>query len=73
MKRISKATARMLYNSGSDVVILPSKLAPRSVWYATPEYNLYRECCSFDYLCDQITYYNCNNASGNRLHYYVND
>lgn len=71
MKKINKTAARKLYNAGTTITIIPCNMLVSSPWYATPRYNINRDFLNFDNLCNEISAYNCNNETGNRLVYYI--
>lgn len=75
MVKISKRVAKELFNAGTEIAVLPSKLNPNSVWgksyvswmTSNGEEN------AFDKLCNAVRYYNCNKELGMGLAYYMKD
>jgi hypothetical protein len=60
MKKINKPTARKLYNSGADVVMIPCKCRPGGAWLTGATVNKNSTSRSFDDLVNEFVYYNCN-------------
>jgi hypothetical protein len=60
LRRITKATARKLYNNHQPVVIIPCKCHPGSAWFTGLEFE--NDGSAFDTLVNSFIYYNCNDA-----------
>lgn len=81
LKRVRKDTARKLYNEGVTIYVTPCKSNPRGPFADWFEWSLdnfkAREIdtsdCTFDTLCNQATYYNCNSVVGNYLAFYIRE
>ena len=72
-KKISQATAKKLYESGHDVVIVPSAVDPSSTWWCGMAFNKKDEKYindGFEKLIINIKWYNCNKETGMRLAFY---
>ena len=72
LERISKATARKLYNQGIPVYACPCKLRPGRPWNPEVQYPFPPDPgATFDALDSAATYYKCGADAGNRLTYYT--
>ena len=70
LERISKATARKLYNQGIPVYACPCKLRPGGPW--SPEVMFPTDAGrTFDQLVNAATFYNCTPETGKYLAFYV--
>ena len=72
--RRTKAKARKDYNEGYTVYIVPSNMAFRSMWHSPSRINkTYNDCenRTFDSLCNEIEFYQCNSESGKYLRFYT--
>lgn len=70
LERISKATARKLYNQGIPVYACPCKLRPGRPW--SPEVMFPTDTGrTFDQLVNAATFYNCTPETGKYLAFYV--
>lgn len=72
MVKITKALARKMYNEGSEVMIIPSRIRPNSIlasWIRKPE----NEDGDFEKLCNAVFYYNCSPETGMTLNYYAKE
>lgn len=68
-KRVSKRTARRLYNNGESIIILPVKCFSEMFAFETGEnHNKVKE---FDKLVNEFEYYNCNHECGYYAAFYV--
>lgn len=74
-KRINKRIARKLYNDGVDVLFIPCKLRPDNMWGLGiwENVNLSGQYGSFDKLCNEFIWYNCNFETGNYIAFYIKD
>lgn len=73
MVKITKALARKMYNEGSAVMIIPSRIRPTSIlasWTTKPAND---PDADFDKLCNAIHYYNCSPETGMGLTYYAKE
>ncbi len=69
MRKVTKPTAKKLYNKGMVVYTIPCKLNPYN-----PFWNfMFRICGDFDNFVNACTWYNCNNETGTYLHYYIKE
>ena len=71
MERVNKTRAEKLFKGGETILFIPCKLNPTSPWSIGVEVNTNSTDCSFNELCNAITYYNCNAETGKYLAYYV--
>lgn len=72
-KKISQATAKKLYESGHDVVIIPCLCNPASAWMCGMSFNkndIHGIDDTFNYLITSMKYYNCNKENGMHLAFY---
>ena len=73
MVKITKALARKMYNEGSEVMIIPSRVRPTGMhasWTTKPADD---NNADFDKLCNAIFYYNCSPETGMTLAYYAKE
>lgn len=65
--KITKPTARRLYNEGSKILLTPCHLRPIpcGVYVSNASGR------DFDKLINEFEYYNCNNETGRYAAYYV--
>lgn len=74
MKRINMRQARKLYNEGTAIYLLPSKIILGSVWFLPIRISLDSyDPGSFDAEVNTFRYYNCTTETGKRVHFYVED
>ena len=80
MKRISKRTARKLFNEKKDFLIIPCKINPNNMWGIGAKinqyyYNQFPEIFEkdFDVLVREYTFYNCSYETGYYPAYYIED
>lgn len=74
MIKIRKNTARKLFNSGKELLIMPCKCAPGAAWlmgFTICKNNF--EYCDFDSLINEFEYYNCNSECGKYTAYYIKE
>lgn len=58
-KKITKTTARKLYNAGKTIAMLPCKMHPENLWQ--PPYHVSSvNNDNFETVCNCFRYYNCN-------------
>lgn len=71
--RISKAEAKKKYENGDSVLFIPCKLNPENSWGLGIEENkyLWGQCDSFEKLCNEYTFYNCNSETGTYIAFYT--
>ena len=74
MQKISKKQARRLYDSGIEVLFVPSKCVPNIFWRNV------RACINqasgevpFDTFINHYRYYNCDRYNGLGIHFYKLD
>ena len=74
-KRITKTTAKKLFNAGKTIALLPCKANPLSIWFSF--YPLNKNSVehytdkSFDLFVNNFEYYNCNNQTGRYTAFYT--
>lgn len=68
-KKVSKTRARVLFDRGEWVYLMPSKILFSNKWIAPAVIHQDTE-LSFDGAVDAFTYYNCNKETG-RCAYYI--
>lgn len=74
LERISKKTARKLYNAGDEILFIPCKLNPENNFYNLGMWQhkeLWGQYENFELLCDQFEIYNCNNEAGTYTAFYI--
>ena len=72
--RRTKTRARKDYEEGYTVSIVPCNMSFRSMWHNPYTINKDSYACTgktFDKICNDIAYYNCNNEAGRYLKYYT--
>ena len=64
--RVTKATARKLFNNGECVGICPAKIDPSNMWCGMAEFQKShkRENWGFDDFVNCFVYYNCQEETG---------
>ena len=69
-RRVTKRSAKMLYDKGSNIHLVPCKLNPESDWTSIISIN---KICgkSFEELVRAFEYYNCSNLVGTYCAYYL--
>lgn len=73
-KRISKATAKKLFNSGNCIVVAPCKLRPFGPWHPECIIDGFMEDDpdrTFDKIINAFIWYNCNYETGYYPSFYV--
>lgn len=72
MKRINMRQARKLYNEGTAIYLLPSKIVLGSVWFLPIRISLDSyDPGSFDAEVNTFRYYNCTAETGRSVHFYI--
>jgi hypothetical protein len=74
LERISKTTARKLYDAGNEVLFIPCKLNPENNFYNLGMWqrnDLWGQYETFEKLCNAFEYYNCNNEAGSYTAFYI--
>lgn len=72
--RVSKRTARSMYERYYTVELIPCLISPRSMWMQGYEINkLKEEDQGFDDIANMYAWYNCNNETGLYVAYYVDE
>jgi hypothetical protein len=69
MKKISKPTARKLFNSGRTIYLMPSKARMGGMWIKPMPINKRKG--SFTKLVNSFEYYNCNAPFGKYAWFYT--
>ena len=81
-KKVTKPTARKLFNSGTPVYLLPSKVNAFMVFdnndkgFIQPVVISYKEDRGenqFDRTVNEFEYYNCNSEMGYYAHYFIKE
>lgn len=81
-EKISKPTARKMYNMGYNILLLPCKVSDSVVtgvphdydWLQPTTINIHaceQEANKFDRTVNEFEYYNCNADLGYYAHYFV--
>lgn len=76
LKRVTKTTAKKLYNAGLDVLFIPCNLSPVSPWGLGiwQNINLLGQYDSFEKLCNYYEFYNCMDAeTGKYIAFYIKE
>ena len=75
MKRISKATARKMWNNGENFIMVPCKLSPKGLSACFTRCDLSNEWerSSFDALVNEFTFYNCTRETGPYVAFYLEE
>lgn len=74
LTRITKTTAKKLYNAGHDVLFIPCNLHPENNFYSLgiwENVNLCGQYDSFETLCNYFAAYNCNSETGKYIAFYI--
>lgn len=74
MVRISKATAKKLYNAGFNIYLAPCKYRPENcVFTSAVGCSIYtgEDGETFEKLCNAFAYYNCDSERGRYIAFYV--
>lgn len=69
MERVSRRTAKRLYNAGEPIILLPCKCFTDYFSFETKENE--KEIRTFDSLVNEFEYYNCNYKCGYYAAFYV--
>ena len=68
--RVSKVTARKVYNSGKRVFLIQDRMRFDNAWQSPfPIFNASGR--DFDMWVNEFVYYNCNNEQGRTVKYFV--
>lgn len=75
-KRITKTTARKLFNNNVIIYLLPCKASLNSYWFSPYEVCkidmvLNDTFSSFDAMINSFEYYNCNSETGKYTAFYI--
>lgn len=68
--KIDKRTANKEYDKGATIHLLPSKVAPESMWIHPMGINKISG-RKFETLINEYAYYNCTQETGLRVTYYI--
>ncbi len=72
--RVSKAKAKKLYEANNTIMLCPSKLYPLGMIYqgldVKKENRSEYEGTSFEYVCEDFKWYNCDCEMGYYIHFY---
>lgn len=74
VKRISKATARKLFNDGKEILFLPCKLNPDQKFggFGMWQNNVFLNgTLNFDSFCKTFASYCCTNKTGKYVSFYI--
>ena len=80
----SITTAKKLFEAGAKIRIVPNKINPNNIWGLCADIKKLdsasiqtmddvRYCNDFNFIIDNFKHYNCNNETGNYLHFYLLD
>ena len=71
-KRITKATARRMYNAGKNIALNPSNLHPETFWNMAYITNIEsEENTPFETLINHFSFYNCiDSETGKKVFFY---
>ena len=73
MKKITKVTARKLYNEGKEFWITACNMRPETgILIGSASFERMAD-IPFDTMVDSFTYYNCDNERGRYPAYYVEE
>ena len=78
----SITTAKKLFEAGAKIRIVPNKINPNNIWGLCADIKKMdsnsiqtmddiRYCNDFNFIIDNFKHYNCNNETGNYLHFYL--
>lgn len=73
MKKITKTTARKLFNEGKTIYLLPCKAVIGSCWIVPTPICKSLDEGDFDKSVNAYEYYTCSNATGKYSHYYISE
>ena len=72
--RVSKRTARSMYEENYTIELIPRLINPRGMWMQGYAINkLKEEGRDFDNIVNAYEYYNCNAETGSYVAYYVDE
>ena len=72
MKKINKAAARKLFNSGAAVMIAACKMNPCSAWFGGCWIQSGEDVNNFDLVVNTFEAYNCSAETGRYAAFYIN-
>ena len=70
-KRVNVAKARRLFNEGKTVYMCANKCAFDSQYFGACAFN--KDSCSFDNVCNEFRYYNCDRERGKHIRFFVDE
>jgi len=71
MKKITKATARKMYNNKQSFIMVPHKMHPNSIFAVEIKPGwMFR---NFDVMYNEFRYYNCNPETGYYIAFYIKE
>lgn len=70
VKQIQKRTAKKLYDQGKTIYFQASNLRPFGVWQSIMLVTSKQEEISFENLCNEYTWYNCDSERGKYINFY---
>lgn len=75
IKQVNKNTAKKFYESGKVVFFQSSNMQFNSVWqHACPIEKKYKSLYeTFETICNDFAYYNCDNERGKYIKFYVEE
>lgn len=71
--RVNKTKARIKYNEGKTVYLIPDMMRLDNAWQFPYPINNEREDREFDDIVNSFRYYNCDNERGRGVKYFVTD
>ena len=73
MKKITKATARKLYNEGKEFWITACNMRPEAgILIGSTSFERMAD-IPFDTMVNSFAYYNCDNERGKYIHFFVKE
>ena len=73
-RKVTKPTAKKLFEKGEDILVCACKMNPSSLWrpftVANKRNSWY---CDFEKFINEFTFYNCNAETGRYPHFYVEE
>ena len=71
-KKVTKTTAKKLFNAGITIYLLPCKANINSIWFSPYPFNI-KQCENMDFqtIVNSFEYYNCNNEIGKYTAFYT--
>ena len=71
LKRVSKSAAKKAYNEGNEIYFQSSNIYPFGMWQSVCPVLLERAQTTFEAICNEFSYYNCDSERGRYVHFYI--